>query len=63
MLVLLLLVPVFLLGLCAVAATVVGGRADRYMEAHQASHLHQLPKQGDTFSAEVVNDPAMRASG
>jgi hypothetical protein len=59
----LLLVPFLLLGLCAVAASLVGGRADRYMEAHQASHLHHLPAQHSTLSGEDVSAPAIRASG
>lgn len=59
----LLLVPFLLLGLCAVAATLVGGRADRYMAAHCETRLHQLPQQRDAFSREKVSEPAMRASG
>jgi len=39
MLTLLILIPVLLLGLCAVAATVAGGRAESMMEAQRNSQV------------------------
>jgi len=63
MLVALLLVPIFVLGLCAVAATLVGGRADRYMEAHHDAHVYRLPRQPAAGAGEPVSKPSLRASG
>jgi hypothetical protein len=56
----LLLVPLILLGVCAVAATLVGGRADRYMEAQRESRLYHLPR---ADAEERAADPPMQASG
>ena len=59
----LLLVPFLVLGLCAVAATLVGGRADRYMAAHCDSRVHRLPQPSVARDRDTVSDPRLRASG
>ncbi len=59
----LLLVPFLVLGLCAVAATLVGGRADRYMAAHCDSRVHRLPQSRLARADDEASDPRLRASG
>jgi hypothetical protein len=53
---LLVAVPFVLLGLCAVAAAIAGGRADRMMEQWDST-VHQLP------ALPTEEEPAIRLSG
>ncbi len=60
----LLLVPFVLLGLCAVGAVLVGGSADRYMEAQRGSRLYHLPGRVAVVSSSETNaNRDARASG
>ncbi len=60
----LLLVPFVLLGLCAVAAVLVGGSADRYVEAQRGSRLYHLPGRAAVVSSSDANASRnARASG
>ena len=51
---LLVAVPFMLLGLCAVAAAIVGGRADRIMEERESA-VHELPSQSAASAETAVS--------
>jgi hypothetical protein len=56
MLALLLLSPVLLLGLCTIAAMILGGRGEKMAELEKESRLYHLP-------APTVAEDKLKASG